>query len=249
MLLSAVQGKKEMKKIFIFLMAICTFTIMLMGCGKNTESDYSTVWPDTGIGAMIAPPESKSVKIWNTSNSDSFFADIICESNTQEETDQICSELIDECVSKGFTEEFVPEEKQKSIDYVAFNEQGYKILISKNTYNPEYCVNIVIKAPKIIGTYSWPLTRNADNLPRPESTKGTIESETSDNFSLCVGDTTYEQFLEYIDELKRIGFEDLETHGEDWVYYTYFDGKNTIGDQISIQYYGHNIMYIDFDAE
>ena len=153
--------------------------------------------------------------------------------------------MVEECKAKGFTDEFEPDEKSNyHYKYVAFNDQGYKVIVGCN----DKCAFVNIKAPKKIGTYSWPTTRNAENLPRPESTKGTLEKETEDEFSLCVGDTSYEQFWEYIDKLKELGYEESESHSKDFEYYNYYRVRNANGDDIYVQYYGYNIMYIDFEA-
>ncbi len=232
-----------MKKIVLCLLSICFFSILIMGCGKNKKIEFSEVWPETGMGSMISPPESTSVIIYND-RPDYFCAEIISDSENIEESEEFRNEIIQECIEKGFTDEFVAGEKRYSYSYIAFNDQGYKVYVDNGLNS----VGIKIYPPKEIGTYSWPETKNAENLPKPESQKGTNIVDSYYEFGLYIGDTTFEQFWEYVDKVKALGFEDLEKHPEDWKYYNYYEGYNLDGDYIYVEYCGYNIMYIKFSA-
>ena len=86
-----------MKKRIFSVLLICCVSFAFISCGKDKEPDYTTVWPETGMGAMISPPESKSVRVWNTSDPDFFSAQIWSDTETLEESEESCNELVEEC--------------------------------------------------------------------------------------------------------------------------------------------------------
>lgn len=190
---------------------------------KNYEEVYN--WPNNGLCVHISQPSSQNG---------------IIEINT-DETFQICVykmsfnefELyMQNCIDKGFT---VDGEK-KTNSYKAYNAEGYELYLS---YNEKQELYITIKKPIEMGEYEWPKSKIAKSLPKPESKVGKIIVNSSDSFSIYIGDTTIDAFNKYVEKSLKKGFDyDYDR------YETSFSGKNKKEDDLSIIHLGNNTMLI-----
>lgn len=79
-------------------------------------------------------------------------------------------------------------------------------------------------------------------LPEPSSTTGKFNYEHDKNFSVYVGDTTREEYEEYVTDCSYYGFDVDYDKGEN-----YYRAYNEDGYYLSLSYEGNNIMLIRID--
>lgn len=95
-------------------------------------------------------------------------------------------------------------------------------------------------------TYSeikWPTSGIAAKLPKPESTKGEIESEREDYFRVNVAETSKEAFNKYVDAVKAKGFTVDYSSSDDR-----YSADDKEGNSVSIYFEDGNIMEIRINA-
>lgn len=104
-------------------------------------------------------------------------------------------------------------------------------------------------------TIKWPDSKLAQLLPTPESTVGAIELETDDSLTVLIGNTTDEQYNQYLDACKEKGFtkDKYQTSGTDEN--PHYSAENKDGYSLTLEYYkdddseGYkNTMSIDLNA-
>lgn len=89
----------------------------------------------------------------------------------------------------------------------------------------------------------WPDSEIAKLLPVPKSKTGNFIRETSEGFSVYLGDTSKKQYDDYVKACSKKGFK--ENYSKDEKYYR---ADNKEGYHISLDYEGHNIMLVSIDA-
>ena len=89
-------------------------------------------------------------------------------------------------------------------------------------------------------TISWPSTGIADNLPQPKSDVGIISTDSTDTFSAYVGNTSLDDFNDYVDKCLDGGF-DIDYSRYDESFYA----ENKAGDNLTVTFEGNNTMYIN----
>ena len=207
-----------MKRIAAILLLSLFFLTMLTACGGDK-------WPESGLGALLPSPKSGSISII-INDKDEFYASVDSPS-----TDEY-NKYISICKEKGFT----IDADSDSYSFSAFNEDGYKVDLSD--YSKSF--NIDIEAPMILDEIRWPKSDIGAVVPKPESTKGKIEQEDEDGFSVYIGDTTIEQYQDYVDKCFDSGFNiDYEKSDK------HFSGNNKENYSLNIDYLGFNIIKID----
>jgi len=128
--------------------------------------------------------------------------------------------------------------KKDSYSYDAYNSDGYSLGLSHIGDN----LTITVKAPMKLGTISWPVGTAGYLLPEPSSTTGKFNYEHDTNFSVYVGDTTREEYEEYVTDCSYYGFDVDYDKGEN-----YYRAYNEDGYYLSLSYEGNNIMLIRID--
>lgn len=230
-------GGNNMKKMFVLL--LCTFMcVLISGCGGNDPDKKEETkkvepaeieWPEDGISKVLPKPKAKRGEIGV--NFDDVFSEHI-KISSKDDFDK----YVKECKNKGFT----IEAEEKSDDYVAFNNEGYKLHLYYYDSNKSY--DIDLNAPIKIGTLNWPKSGTATLLPTPESDKGNITDDSSNCFMAYVGDTTVADLKSYANECKKLGFDVNYNNGDDFYY-----ADNKKGDSLHISYNGFNIMFVRLD--
>ena len=194
-----------------------------------TKKVETYVWPTSGINTVLPQPKSDKGDIFDTA--EHFSIDV------NETTEQDYVDYIDACVEKGFTIEAV----RTSMNYDAYNEDGYKL--SAYYFKSSQSMSINLDAPEALGVLSWPETNALFALPKPESERGNILKNTEGSFSAHVGDTTKEAFQKYVQACSENGFVDVSKTSE-----TSFEAYNADGVKINVEYEGFNIMSIRLDV-
>ena len=88
----------------------------------------------------------------------------------------------------------------------------------------------------------WPKSEIAELLPVPKSTYGKIEREANNEFVIYLGNTSKNDYKDYIDKCIDKGFIEDYERGDD-----YFHAKNDDGYKVDIDYRGFDTMFLRID--
>jgi len=213
-----------MKKILaIFLVLVMVFS--LAACGGETIK-----WDDIILGDKLPEPPAKKGEI-HTNAADDLWIDI------NDLSDKQFNDYVEACKEMGFT----IDAEANSSSYNAYNADGYKL--SLGHYGSDADMSIQLEAPMEMTTISWPTSIAGQMLPTPKSTTGKFSYEYDDNFFVYVGNTTRDDYAEYVTACSEKGFNVDYSKGDDYYY-----ADNSDGWHISVRYEGNNIMTIDIDA-
>ena len=143
----------------------------------------------------------------------------------------------DVCISKGYTIE--PEES--NITYSAYNEDGYSVRLVYSDSNQE--MNVYLDAPETLENFEWPTNGLAVMLPTTKSTIGKISWDNSSTFIIHVGNTTMDDYKDYVKACEEKGF--TVNHSKDSKYYS---AENANGYKLTLRYLGFNKIEISLKA-
>lgn len=174
----------EMKRVVSIIWCLIILLLSLTSCTGDK-------WPTDGLGAMLPTPNSGTIKI-TINNEDSFYASI---NNTNSDD---YNNYVKVCDEKGFN----IEKETDSYSFESFNSDGFKLRI----VNYSKSFGISLEAPIKLETLRWPNNSVGRIVPKPESVTGKNEWEYENSFFVYVGNTTLEQFNEYIDKCSNAGF-------------------------------------------
>lgn len=185
-------------------------------------------WPNGKLGSMI--PQIKGAKgEVHYEKIDALY--ITLEDISEKEH----LNYIEKCKDKGF---FV-ESEEKAGSFKAFNKDGYKLDIS---YYSDKSMAIRLDAPIEMSTFIWPTSNIAKLLPKPDSNYGKISWQAEYGFVIYVGNTTKEEYINYVSEVESIGFTSNYSKGDN-----YYNAKNSEGYSVSLRYEGFNTMFVRID--
>jgi hypothetical protein len=141
---------------------------------------------------------------------------------------------IEACKQAGFT---IDAEKD-STSYTAYNSDGYYVRITQYSYS-ETEMEIEVTPPISMGTITWPSNKIAKKIPTPKSTTGRIESTSSSSMTVYIGDTSKDDYNEYVSSCMSAGYTEDCSRSD-----TRFSAYNSSKYHIIVEYKGNNIMYI-----
>lgn len=192
---------------------------------KINSADYVKYnWNEIILAEMLPKPESPYGEV--ISNSEKHLSlDVTKIRATQ------YKEYIEACKDKGFT---IDTETTGSFFY-SFNDKGYKLSLSY--FDSEMHINL--DSAMEMETITWPDTELAKLLPVPNSTTGKIYSNDKEAFSIYIGNTTIDDYNDYITACEDKGF----TVDEQKKAKT-FSAKNADSYKLSVDYKGNNVIYI-----
>lgn len=85
----------------------------------------------------------------------------------------------------------------------------------------------------------WPTIGPATLIPQPNSSKGSIEINSHIQLFVYVGETSHDDYIDYVEQCIEMGFNVDYNRGDN-----VFDADNEIGDSLRVEYEGNNIMSI-----
>lgn len=206
---------------FILIVPFFQANLFVLKAGRKFE------WPQTGISTMLPKPETKRGEIVTNSNK-SFYIRL------KKVSDMQYQNYLKECQERGFT----IEAETDSHSYKAYNADGYGLKLTYYDWSKEFVIDL--DAPMDLKKFKWPNSELARLLPVPKSNIGHIERESSDGFTIYVGNTTKEDYGDYVDACKEHGFTVDYRSGDDFYY-----GNNADGYKLRVMYEGNNIISID----
>lgn len=226
--LMGAQIVKEKKNGMRILCAVLAFVLIIpyfkISNKTSEEPKVEIVWSDLTLGHVLPEPSSTLGKIH--SDSDSYLSVDIYEMDDKDYIDYIT-----ECKNYGF----VVESDKSTSRYEAYNEDGYKLRLSK--YSDE--LSVYLDAPEKMEEFVWPEYGLAPMLPKPESNIGKIIYDNSDSFNVHVGNMSVEAFNDYIEKCQNKGF--TVNHNKSENYYNAEDGN---GYELTLRYLGFNRIEI-----
>ncbi|MGN1423543.1 MAG: DUF6591 domain-containing protein [Oscillospiraceae bacterium] len=208
-----------MKRIIAALAASAMILLTSAGCSGGEKLE----WPDNGLFTALPVPEAENGK--TTVYSDRVSADL------ENMTEQQFNSYVSACKEKGFTID--PDERSGS--YEAFNADGMKLRLVYYEYNKN--MDIYLDEAREFNDSALPKIGLALMLPEFEYDKLDIVNDSSSQFEVYAAEFTEKQVSEYMDKCLEAGYSaDYSKSGR------YFDGKNSDGYKIRVEYEGFNTM-------
>ncbi len=227
-------------KIAVICLVATSLVMSLGGCGNRHKTEEETVvtsieWPTTGLAVMLPKPSTEYGEVFSNSE-DSFIAELT------QTTSEDYFEYVDACKEYGYTVE--ADESQASYPYYnAYNEDGY--FLSLSYYEDDETYDIALDGPIIEpgSTFEWPTVGPALLIPQPSSNVGEIQKDSSDKFSVNVGEFSTEDFNNYIEECIAAGF-NVDYNRTD----TKYKALDENGNELTVEYKGCNVVFISIEA-
>lgn len=200
---------------------------------KNEIKSRTMLWPTTGTAQVLPAPDTNNGRI-SVNNNIAFSFYLYSLSKDEYQT------YINDCIDKGFS---IDSEWNGDEYYSAYNNDGYYLQANYIALDPTQTW-IHVSVPKEMKEISWPNTDMVNLLPRPESTIGSIEKDRETSFSVIIGDTTKEQYSQYVDACMAAGFDKEYNRGDESFYADHKSGYH-----LDVDYHGFNTMRITIEKE
>ena len=224
-----IKTKKKKKPFFLKWWFIAFVVIIAAVAVSRGEDSEKIVWNDMLMAEFIPEaPKNKGKIISNSSE------EMDIDINKINETEY--EKYVLACKEAGFIVDAVKD----SYSYKAYNAEGYRLYLSHMSFGET--MGIKLEAPMEMTTIKWPSGEAGKQLPAPKSAKGCFSFEHDDSFNVYIGDTTKQEYEEYIEACIKKGFNVDYDKGEN----NYF-ADNEKGWHIAVRYEGFNIMSIDID--
>lgn len=183
------------------------------------------VWPESDLAQRIPYMEADSgeTSADEEEKCEIFLYDILVEG---------FEAYVSLCENAGYSVDSEKSEKR----YSGFNNEGYKISVSLDDMKK---MTVTLEIPIKMTEIKWPTTDLAQMLPRPESEMGNIKTNTNTFFTVYIGNTTIDQYNDYVDNCIEKGFV-KDFYRSDFR----FSAKNGKKDTLSVNYEGFNTIYI-----
>lgn len=194
--------------------------------GKDDSYVESFEWPKTGLATYIPKPSGTKGEIYSNDDEE-FWVEVEDYSESEYEA------YIEECKSNGFS----VDSNKTSMQYEAYNEDGYYIDLMHTDYDNKLTIRVHI--PYAVDKLEWPTQGLALLIPTPNAEHGEVNIDTHIQLSVYVGDTSEEEYKAYVSACIDKGF-DVDYSKSDTVY----DADDKKGNSLRVEYRGNNIMYI-----
>lgn len=220
------------KKIWL-MMLVVVMMLTLTACGDgeknaNTNSNSSSSkWEKDSIANVLPYPEKGELDI--TLDEPENFNALL-----EELTKQDWEVYLEQIQESGFT---IDVEKMGDT-YSAYNEEGYKLDL--NYYDEILYIDIY--PPKEFKKLRWPKSDIAKLLPVPKAKVGVTEWEGSYGFLIYVGETSIDDFNDYVDACEDKGFTVDYQRGDKFYY-----ADNKEGYQLTLRYEGFETMFVKIE--
>ena len=224
-------GGKSMKTLFpkwrlIAILAIAVLAIgTLAGCGGSSGKKIN--WADMELGDRLPEPPSKRGDVITNSDEGLYV-------RLEKVTDAQYNDYYDACVEMGFN----IDGDKTSFSYEAYDAEGYHLRLSHAGDD----LTIDLECPPEFSEIEWPNSTAGNLLPAPKSSTGKFSFEHDNSFYVELGNTSKEDYNEYVKACSENGFTIDYNKGDDYYY-----ADNADGWHLSLNYEGNNIMAIRID--
>ena len=138
---------------------------------------------------------------------------------------------------KGYTIDV----EDKTDTWLAYNSEGYKIYLI--WYNVDNKLTVDLDSPITMSEIQWPTTGLATKVPKPNSSLGNISLDNSETFGANIGNTTKQDFENYIKACQDAGY--VNNHSKSEKRYSATNNDNY---KVVIEYHGNNTIYVSVHA-
>ena len=214
----------EWRLIVILVIAVLAIGT-LAGCGGDSAEKIN--WSDMELGSRLPEPPSNKGKVITNSEEELYIV-------FEKVGDQAYNDYYDACVEMGFN---IDGDKTSS-SYEAYDAEGYYLWLSHA--GNQLTVNL--KCPPEFSEIEWPNSTAGNLLPVPKSLTGNFSFEYDYSFYVELGNTSKEDYDNYVTACSEKGFIVDYNKGDDYYY-----ADNADGWHLSLNYKGNNIMTIRID--
>lgn len=220
--------KVPQRKLHIILFSIALVLILpyLVASSSTASNTQEFIWSDIVMNETLPEPESNVGEI--ISNDSEYLALSIHKTTSDD-----YNNYLSKCKEKGY----IVDANNMGDIYEAYNENGYKLSLSYFDSNKE--MSIDLKAPMKFGEIKWSETAIAKLLPIPKFDLGKIEKDDVSEYSVYLSGVSYDNYVKYVDECSRNGFNTDSTKDEKT-----FSAKNADDYSLNVEYEGNSIIYI-----
>lgn len=219
------------KKFIIAISIIAVIVVIAIICMVISNQNYEQIdWNSTVLGEYLPKPEKNYGKI-NYDREDVLSIEI------PKITQQEFKNYTNKCIDEGYNLD-IDNGLGGNSYFKAFNDRGYNIEVRYSKKS----MNIILKSPEKMEELEWPTTGLGSMIPKPKSNYGNIIFDTSEYFSIHVGNTTIEEYNEYVEECQNKGYTVDYSKGEKT-----FSAKNSDGYDLSVSYMGGDIISIQIE--
>lgn len=212
----------------VILLAIIILALLRNGTFNSIAAlNAPLVIPDTELARLIPPIDDARGKI---GVNNSFYFSIECYGISDEDFENY--KLT--CKNNGFNIDC------ESTGYLfdAYNENGYNIRITHSKSG----MNITITDKMDMNKFVWPDSQIASLLPVPKSDYGNLSSSRENCLIVYIGNTTIEDYKEYVYACMEKGFDNNMSQTE-----SHYHADNDDGFGVMVEYRGYNTMFIRID--
>ena len=212
-------------KINQFVTGVCVVIIASCFSACGLQSDKRFDWSEMELGSFIPEPPSEKGNVWENSDEEMYIL-------IDDVSDKEYNDYLDACKEKGF----IVDEDIRSGSYKAYNSDGYLLDLSHIGDS----LSIQISVPMKFDTIIWPSSEAGKMLPAPKSTIGKFTYEHNDKFFVYIGNTSKEEYSEYVTLCSNNGFNVNYDKGDN-----HYFSDNSNGWNIALRYEGNNIMSVN----
>ncbi len=212
---------------FIIIVIIVVLRLITL-MGRNHGEEFA--WNDIELGEQLPAPKSNVGEI--ISNADDHLNMYVYKTSSGDYKDYIKA-----CEDDGY----VIESDKRESGYDAYNSAGYKLSLGYDDNKEK--LSIILNAPEEMKEFSWATAGIGSMLPIPKSNMGKITTDSSDTYIVRVGNTSKDDYAEYVKACEDAGFiVDYNKYDES------YSASNEDGYHLRIQYVGFNTMEVSIKA-
>ena len=141
-----------------------------------------------------------------------------------------------ECKKQGYT---IDIENTGSL-FEAFNADGYNIRVTYSDSNKK--LHVTMTDDMDMQKFIWPDSVVAKLLPIPKSDQGRLQSSSDTCLIIYVGNTTFDEYKEYVNACIEKGFSKGMSQTDD-----HYHAENVDGYSVKVEYRGFNTIFIRID--
>lgn len=191
---------------------------------ETVEPDY--YWTDVLLHSELPEPQSNKGDVQGN-YVDSLY--MIVENTSFDDF----KEYVVACTDMGYNLDVA----DSTGDYEAYSANGGALKLSYFEYDRAMHISLDMLVTE---TFRWQDIRFANLLPAPNSTRGKVQNNNNARCDFYVGNTSKDDFLAYVNSCKALGF---TTEAMDLG--NYYFAKNTDSYELTLEYYGCDVMYIE----
>lgn len=214
----------------LFLAGLIVLFLVKMGSdtSEKIEEEKKLIFPQTELSRLIPKLEGVEGKVKVSSSE---YLSVECKNFPLSEYEVYKRK----CMERGFT----IDSEEVAGGYEAYNKDGYKLKI----YWYESELSISLREKIKMRTLKLPGSSLAKEIPPFHSDIGLIEYSTEKNLTFYVGNTSLQDYDDYVGLCLEQGFEyELSQYEKS------FKGKNAKGYTLRVRHEGFETMYIDIEA-